>query len=177
MSSPTYPIANAEFQTSSDFNQLPLLSTGIEVVSRPGLAASGEGVLLRGTIMKIDPLTGNVTKPVVAADCNCVLSDQVDATSGAAPCEVYIHAKVKADALVFPALPIGSVTDALRNYGIYVESVLGVNGSMAEAGPVPFEAARAERAKQEAAKAEHARADQKAHDHGKQEHEHEKGKK
>jgi hypothetical protein len=137
MATPANPIGQAFFATSPDFNTIPLLSTGIEVVSRPGLAASGLGIIYRGTLLHLDPLTGALTKPVVALDCNCVLSNDIDATLAAAPGIVYVHAKVKADALVYPpAVPQGSCNDALRDYGIYVETVLQANGE--DTGPTPF---------------------------------------
>jgi hypothetical protein len=139
MSSTYQPLAKAMFTTSSDFNQIPLLSDGHGVVSRPGKMVAGSGVVKRGTILKIDPLTGLLTAPVAATDCNCVLSDDIDTTAADAAAVVYIAGKMKADALIPPnAVPIGAITDALRHVGILVESVLGLNGSMVEAGPMPF---------------------------------------
>lgn len=138
MATPANPIGQASFATSPDFNRIPLLSDGDDVVSRPGLAASGLGILYRGTILHIDPATAALTKPVVALDCNCVLSNDIDATLAAAPGIVYVHAKVKQDALVYPALPQGVCNDALRDYGIYVETVLQASGL--DSGPSPFSA-------------------------------------
>ena len=141
MSTPANPIGQAKFTVSPDFTQIPLLSDGHHVVSRPALAVTGLGIVYRGTILKIDPLTGHITKPVAAVDCNCVLVNDIDATAADAAAIVYTSGKVKADALTWPALPVGAVTDALRDYGILVESVMQVNGTMAENAPMPFAAA------------------------------------
>ena len=45
---------------------------------------------------------------------------------------------MKQDALVYPALPQGVCNDALRDYGIYVETVLQASGL--DSGPSPFAA-------------------------------------
>lgn len=135
---PTYsPTALAGFTAqSSSTNYLPLLSDGDDVVSRGGSVASGIGVLKRGTILKIDPATGAVTVPATAADCNCVLAEDVDATAATVACVVYLSGKVKADALTWPgALGHGVVSDALRNYGILVESVVFTDGSLIRSNP------------------------------------------
>lgn len=138
---PTYnPIGRASFSTTP-FAYTPLLSDGDDVVSRSGTVASGIGVLTRGTILKIDPATGNITVPVAAADCNCILVNDIDATSTTVAATVYVSGKVKADALVWPgALGHGVVTDALRDFGILVESVVYTDGTLirsAESSPPP----------------------------------------
>lgn len=138
------PIARASFSSTS-FAYSPLLSDGDDVVSRTGTIASGLGIHKRGEIMKMDPATGALTVPVAAVDCNCVLANDVDATSVTAAATVYVSGKMKADAIIWPgALGHGLVSDALRDYGILIESVVYTDGTLVKAGPLQQEAQAAQ---------------------------------
>lgn len=133
------PIGKASFSTTAAAYS-PLLSDGERIVSRNGTVASGTGILKRGTILKIDPATGAITVPAAAADCNCVLVDDTDATSATAGATVYLSGKMKADAIIWPAaLGHAVVADALRDFGILIESVVFTDGTLVKS--VPTEAA------------------------------------
>jgi Bacteriophage lambda head decoration protein D/Putative binding domain, N-terminal len=138
------PVAKASF-SSTPFSYQALLSDGDDVVSRSGTVASGIGILKRGAILKADPATGAITVPVAAADCNCILADDVDATSAAAAALVYVSGKFKADAVVWPgALGHGLVADALRDFGIFLESVVYIDGTLVKTAPLEAEAQAAQ---------------------------------
>ena len=125
------PLASASFSTTAFPNVQPLLSSGDDVVSRSGTVASGIGVLKRGTICKIVPATGVITVGATAAEANCILAEDVDATSATKAALVYLSGQFKADALTWPgALAHADVSDALRNYGILVESVVYTDGTL-----------------------------------------------
>ncbi len=139
------PVAKASFSTTS-FSYQPLLSDGDDVVSRSGTVASGGGIIKRGAILKIDPVTGAITAPTLAADCNCILVDDIDATSATVPATVYLQGKFKADAVIWPgALGHGAVSDALRDFGILIESVLYTDGTVVKSAPTEQEQANAEK--------------------------------
>jgi hypothetical protein len=124
------PIGQASFSLTS-FSYSPLLSDGDDIVSRSGTVASGIGVLKRGTICKIVPATGVITVGATAAEANCILANDVDATSATVPALVYLGGKFKADAVIWPgALAHADVTDALRNFGIFIESVVFTDGTL-----------------------------------------------
>jgi hypothetical protein len=134
------PIGQAGFSTSAAFGYSPLLSDGHHVVSRSGTVASGTGILKRGQVCKIVPATGVITIGATAAEANCVLSNDVDATSATVAAEVYLSGKMKADAIVWPgALSHADVTDALRNYGILIESVVFTDGTLVKSVPTVAE--------------------------------------
>jgi hypothetical protein len=138
MGATSNPIAQAGF-SSATYGYLPLLSDGDDIVSRSATAASGLGVLKRGQILHVDPPTGALTLPVAATDCNCVLSNDVDATSAAVTAVVYLSGKMKADAIIWPALGHAAVTDALRNYTILIESVVFTDGTLVRSVPTEAE--------------------------------------
>jgi len=163
---PTYaPIGKASF-SSATYNYYGLLSDGDDVVSRPGTIASGTGVVTRGTIVNCDPATGAITIPATVATCNGILADDTDATSATVPANVYLTGKFKADALTWPgALSHALVTDQLRDYGIYIESVVFTDGSISKSVPKAEEEAAAKKiieqnkaAKEKAAKEAEAKA-------------------
>ena len=133
----TAPIPNyalASFSQAGSFADDALLSDGHHVVSRIGSVASGGGKVNRGTIVKMVPATGVITLPAAAADCNAVVAENCDATSATVACLVYVSGKMKADRLIWPAaLPHADVADALRNWGILVESVLFTDGLIVKA--------------------------------------------
>jgi hypothetical protein len=132
MSSPYRPNPVASF-SSTPFDFSVLLSDGDDVTSRIAAAASGLGLLVRGQIMHIDPVTGALTAPVVATDCNCIVAQGFDATATAGSVLVYLSGKFKADAVTWPGvLAKGTVTDALRDYMILIESVMYTDGTMVE---------------------------------------------
>jgi len=143
MGSTANPIAQASFSTTA-FSYQPLLSDGDDVVSRNASMASGGGVHKRGEILKYDPATGILTVPAAAADCNCILVNDIDATSAATQATVYVSGKFKADAIVWPAaLAHGPVTDALRDFSILIESVVYVDGTLVRSAPSPEQEAAA----------------------------------
>lgn len=154
------PIGQASFSTTS-FAYSPLLSDGDDIVSRSGTVASGTGVLKRGAVLKCDPATGVITVPAAASDCNCILSNDIDATAATVAAVVYLGGKFKADAIIWPgALGHGVVSDALRNYGIFIESVVFTDGTLVKSLPTSQETANAQAvvesnraAEEEAAKA------------------------
>jgi hypothetical protein len=134
----TAPIPNvalASFTKEGSFISNALLSDGDDVVSRTGTVASGSAVLQRGQIVNIDPTTGIIIPAVLGTSApNAVVAENCDATLAAQKCLVYIAAKVKADALIWP--PTGSrtaIADALRDYGILVEGVMLPTGQYTSA--------------------------------------------
>src|SRR5215471_18652299 len=133
---PTYaPIGKASF-SSATYNYYGLLSDGDDVVSRPGTIASGTGVVTRGTIVNCDPATGAITIPATVATCNGILADDTDATSATVPANVYLTGKFKADAITWPgALSHALVSDQLRDYGIFIESVMYTDGTIVKSAP------------------------------------------
>jgi len=119
----------ASFTPPIQFAYVPLLTDGHHVVTRPCTLASG--TMARGTIVKWDPAALGITAPAAASDCNAVLVNDIDATAGAAGGMVVISGKVNAAALTFPAaLNHGSVTDALRNYSVIIETCYGTDGTL-----------------------------------------------
>jgi len=142
---PTYsPLGQASFSTVAS-SYSPLLSDGERIVSRNGTVASGIGVLKRGTIVKCDPATGAITLPAAAADCNGVLADDVDATAATVPALVYLSGKMKADAIIWPAaLGHAVVSDALRDFGILIESVVFTDGITVRSVPTETQAQAAQ---------------------------------
>jgi hypothetical protein len=92
--------------------------------------------MIRGTIVKFDPATGNVTAPVAATDCNGILVDDTNATTTAMPCEVYVSGKFKADRITWPgALAHALCTDSLRSHSMLIESVMYIDGTMIKSSP------------------------------------------
>jgi hypothetical protein len=142
---PTYsPLGQASFSTTSAAYS-PLLSDGERIVSRSGTVASGIGILKRGTIVKCDPATGAITLPAAAADCNGVLADDVDATAATVAALVYLSGKMKADAIIWPAaLGHAVVSDALRDFGILIESVVFTDGITVKSVPTEAQAQAAQ---------------------------------
>jgi len=134
---PTYaPQSVASFGVSTPTFLSPLLADGHGVTSRKGTVASGIGVLKRGTICKIVAATGVITVGATAAEANCVLVDDIDATTATVQADVYLTGRMKADAVTWPgALSHADVTDALRDVGIYLESVMITDGSLAKSLP------------------------------------------
>jgi len=140
------PIGTASFSSVAFPNPSPLLSDGDDVVSRPGTVASGIGVIVRGTIVNIDPATSAITVPTTIAGCNAILVDDIDSTAATVAAVVYVTAKVKADMLTWPgALSHSAVADQLRDYGIYVESVLTGVGTIVKSNPTEAESAEAKK--------------------------------
>jgi hypothetical protein len=137
------PIGLASF-SSLTYTYNALLSDGDDINSKSGTVASGTGVLVRGTIVKWDPATGNVTIPAVVADCNGILSNDIDATSATVGCNVYITGSFKADAITWPgALSHALVTDQLRAWSIYIQSVVYTDGTLVRSAPTAIEEAEA----------------------------------
>ena len=154
------PIGQAAFSLTT-FGYSPLLSDGDDVVSRSASMASGGGVVKRGAILKWDPATGLLTQPAVATDCNCILSNDIDATLAAASAIVYVGGKFKADAVIWPgALSHALVTESLRMHDIQIESVVFTDGTLVKTAPSSQESLNAQavvesnrKAEEEAAKA------------------------
>jgi hypothetical protein len=144
MASPANPIGQASFSTTA-YSYTPLVSDGDDIVSRSGTVASGIGILRRGAILKIDPTTSAITAPVAATDCNCILVNDIDATSATVPATVYVGGKFKADAVIWPgALSHSAVSDNLRNFDIQIESVIYVDGTLVKSAPTQEEQKNAE---------------------------------
>jgi hypothetical protein len=138
------PIGLASF-SSTPYTYSPLLSDGDDITSRSGTVASGIGILKRGTICKIVPATGVITVGATAAEANCILVNDVDATSATVAAQVYLTGRFKADAVIWPgALAHADVTDALRNYGIILESVVFTDGTLVKSLPKGGESAGAQ---------------------------------
>ena len=143
---PANPIGTAYFYTTAFPNRPALLSDGDDIVTRNGTVASGIGVITRGTICNIVPSTGVITVPSTLAGCNCVMMDDIDSTAATVSAMVLLSGKVKADALTWPgALAHGDVSDYLRDYGILVEAVMGIPGSIVKSTPTEAEAAEAKK--------------------------------
>jgi ubiquitin len=138
------PISKASFSFQTPTWLNPLLADGHDVTSRKGTVASGIGILKRGAILKIVAATGVITVPAAAGDCNCVLVDDIDATSATVQAGVYLTGRMKADAIQWPgALSHADCTEALRDVGIYLESVIIADGSLAKSTPTEAEAKEA----------------------------------
>jgi hypothetical protein len=138
------PISKATFGFQTPVFLSPLLADGHDVTSRKGTVASGIGILKRGAILKIVAATGVITVPAAAADCNCVLVDDVDASTATVQAGVYLTGRMKADAIQWPgALSHADCTEALRDVGIYIESVIIADGSLAKSVPTEAEAKEA----------------------------------
>jgi hypothetical protein len=150
MSTPTIPFGTAGFIGPFPFDYYPLLSDGDDIVSRSGSVALGGGVLQRGAILKYDPATGLVSAPVVETDCNCILAGDIDATSAAAACVIYVGGKFKADAVIWPgALNHALITESLRQHDMQIESVVFTDGSLVKSTPTEAEAQEAIRTVEE----------------------------
>ena len=152
------PIGQAGFSLTS-FSYSPLLCDGDDITSRSGTVASGTGILKRGTICKIVPATGVITIGATAAEANCILVNDVDATAATVAAQVYLTGRFKADAVIWPgALAHADVADALRNYGIILESVVFTDGTLVKAmateaeGQAAQQVVESNRAEEEAAR-------------------------
>ena len=144
MGSTYSPLGKATFSTSSAYNDTVLLADGHDVTSRKGTVASGTGILKRGQICKIVPATGVITIGATAAEANCVLVDDTDATSATVEAGVYLTGRMKADAIRWPGvLSHADVTEAIRDVGIYIESVVGFDGTLVRNVPTEAETAEA----------------------------------
>jgi len=150
----TAPIPNFGLATfypaSGPFSFPVLLSDGHGVTSRLGaLAIGAANKVTRGQIVHIDMATGaiNVAPTDVlgdAATANAVVAENADPTAGAVSCLVYTTGKMKADAIVWPAAGShAKLTDCLRDFGIYIESVLGTAGTFVKSVPTEEETAAA----------------------------------
>jgi len=144
----TAPIPNialATFYTAGTYTNDPLLADGHDVTSRKGTIASGAGKLYRGQILNIVPATGVIATAVLGtAAPNCVLAENIDATSATVEALVYLTGRMKADAVIWP--PTGGhadITDVLRDCGIYLESVLFRDGTIAKSVPTKEEESEA----------------------------------
>jgi len=136
---PANPIAVASF-SSATYAYNALLSSGDGVNSKAGTVASGIGVLVRGTIVNWDPATSAITVPTTVAGCNAILVNDIDATAAIANAEVYTTGSFKADAITWPgALSHALVTDQLRDYGIYLQSVIYTDGTLVKSAPTQAE--------------------------------------
>jgi hypothetical protein len=133
------PIGQASFSTTP-YSYTPLLSDGDDVVSRSASMASGGGIVKRGTILNWAPTTGLLTQPALATDCNCILANDIDATSAAAAAVIYVGGKFKADAIIWPgALSHAAVSDNLRSHDMQIESVVFTDGTLVKAAPKDVE--------------------------------------
>jgi hypothetical protein len=133
------PIGQATFY-STPYTYSPLLSDGDDVVSRSASMASGGGVVKRGAILSWAPATGLLTQPVATTDCNCILANDIDATSAAAAAIIYVGGKFKADAVIWPgALGHALVTESLRMHDIQIESVVFTDGTLVKSAPKDVE--------------------------------------
>jgi hypothetical protein len=65
-----------------------------------------------------------------AAVCNGILAEDCDSTGGDATCVVYTAGTFMASGVIWPAYPHDQITEALRNYGINLESVEIATGAM-----------------------------------------------
>lgn len=146
----TAPIPNyalASFRFESSYANDPLLADGHDVTSRKGTVASGGGKMNRGQILHIDAASGAVTAAVTGAaatQANCVLAENIDATSATVQALVYLTGRMKADAVLWPAAGAHAAhTEDLRDVGIYLESVLFRDGIMVKSAATAEEEADA----------------------------------
>ena len=147
----TAPIPNialASFKLESTQFYDGLLADGHDVTSMKGTIASGtQGKLYRGQILHITPSTGAIITAVTGAAAtvaNCVLAENIDATSATVDALVYMTGRMKASAILWP--PAGAHaahTEDLRDVGIYIESVLGQTGQMVKNVPTAEDEAAA----------------------------------
>jgi len=152
------PVAKASFSSVAFPGALPLLATGDDVVSQPCTVAAGinSNLLKRGQIVKWAPDTKAVTMPAAATDANAIVVDDIDCTAAATGL-VYTAGIFSAAAVLWPGvLNHGLVTDALRDYGIFLQSVVFTDGTLVRSATTEAEAAEAQK------KLDKARADQKA---------------
>ena len=161
---PVPNIALASFSQVGSFTNDPLLADGHDVTSMIGTIASGGGFNYRGAIKHIDRATGAITTAVTGAAAtaaNCVVAENCDATSANAACLVYLTGRMKADAVIWP--PAGTHaahTEDLRNFGIYLESVLFRDGVTVKSAPTQEEEADAKKRLDRARERLKAKADQ-----------------
>jgi hypothetical protein len=159
-------MGRAAFTATEGTFEYSALVFGDDVVSQPGtIDATITTFQPRGSILKWAPSTGVVTAPAVETDCNAILVNDWDPVlSGGPACQVYTAGSFKADAITWPgALSHALITDQLRHVGMFIESVLGLAGTVVKSAPTEAEAAaakaivdhnRAEAQKKEAAKKE-----------------------
>jgi hypothetical protein len=121
----------ASFAPAGTFSYNVLLSDGHDVTSRAGTLAAGIGLMQRGQIVNMDPVTGAVSVAVLGTTApNAIVADDADSTAGAVPILVYLTGKFKTDAVIWPPTGAkGTIADSLRDYGIYLESVLYSSGA------------------------------------------------
>lgn len=156
MSNGNYSITGA--QGLAYYGQVPfalnvLLSTGYTVVSRPCIVATAVGIQPRGAIGHYDDASQNFTVPAAGgeATCNAILAQYTDPTAANVTTMVYVSGKFRADAVTFPTGASKALCDvALRNYGLFIESVEGVSGQMIDPHAVPPSAMTADQLKAEA---------------------------
>jgi len=129
------PIGVASF-SSAAYAYNALVSDGDDINTLKGTVASGIGVLIRGTIVNIDPATLAITVPTTVAGCNAILVNDVDSTAATVPAQVYTTGSFKADAITWPgALSHALVTDQLRDYQINIQSVIYTDGTLVKSAP------------------------------------------
>ena len=156
MSNGNYSITGAQGQAY--FGQVPfslnvLLSAGYTVVSRPCIVATAVGIQQRGAIGHYDDASQNFTVPAAGgeATCNAILAQYTDPTAGNVTTIVYVSGKFRVDAVTFPTGASKALCDvALRNYGLFLESVEGTTGQMIDPHALPLSAMSAEQLEAEA---------------------------
>jgi uncharacterized protein len=100
-----------------------------DAVSRGGILLTGS-TFVRGQVVAYDTATSKWKPAASAAVCNGILAEDCDSSGGDAACVVYVAGTFMASGLTWPAFPHDQITEALRNYGINLESVEIQTGAM-----------------------------------------------
>jgi hypothetical protein len=93
-----------------------------ETVSQSGVIATGQGVLIRGTVLGKDPATGKWTRAF--APSSGILVHDVDTTLGDVTGVVYTQGKFKDNVVILPAAKtLAETRTALWDFGVYLLDV------------------------------------------------------
>lgn len=94
-----------------------------ETVSVSGVIATGQGVLIRGTILGKDGATGKWAR-ATALTPGGILAHNVDTTGGDVTSVVYVQGKFKDNVVVLPAaMTMAQARTALWDSGVYLLDV------------------------------------------------------
>ena len=105
-------------KTSTSYDELVAGAT----ITRSGVILTGQGVLLRGTILGQDPATGKWSQ--ARRPSNGILVHNVDTTAGDKVGDVHVQGKYKDNVVIFPpAAVVAEVRAELHDQGVYLLDV------------------------------------------------------
>jgi hypothetical protein len=137
---PTFPISRASFY-SNTYTFDPLLAD--DTISQSANIAGALGVLLRGTVLCGPapgvPVTNStiLTTVVTGAQARFILAQDIDTTGGQVVGLVYSQGKFIDTAMTFTSQGAALDVAQLRQYGIYVLTVLQRSGILVPAMKLP----------------------------------------